>query len=252
MTNPINKQTPEQFYLRVREKLGGNVELSGFKGVDYDVTLTCKHGTRICKGWQVLKLSHCCRQGYYESGKMWRSNTLTLSQAIGRLHNDRDNVDTSSATLDTTGKYKKLSNIRCTIHDVLYSTNVSQTKLGICPKCNKENQKRRIEKIAPIAWKKTLDGVFVSRPEKEWLDELNVPIRQKWLSEAKCKVDGYDPNTNTVYLYHGGFWHGDLTKYDSDEIHPYLGITMKELYDQTLEYEQRIRDAGYKLEVKWG
>lgn len=252
MTNPKNKQSEKTFVKRIKTKVPDILEVKGFRGVDYNVIITCRHGTRTCKGWQALTLKHCCRKGYYESGKMWESNTLTLEQVRNRILADRLNVDVASTTLDVSGRYKKLCNVRCTIHNIFYDTNISQRKLGICPKCNKENQVKRMQAVAPMAWEKTREGVFVSKAETIWLDSIGVPVRQKWLDDIKCKVDGYDPQTNTVYLYHGGFWHGDLSKYDPDEKHPIVGLTMKELYENTKRYEQTIIDAGYNLVVMWG
>ena len=125
-------------------------------------------------------------------------------------------------------------------------------KIGICPECNRERNLEQLKYAAPIAWAKTKDGIFVSQPEKEWLNSLNVSKRQVWLENVKCKVDGFDSDTNTVYLYHGRFWHGCPHTYDPESIHPIIGVKMKDLYLRTLEYEQRIKDAGYNLVTKWG
>jgi len=71
--------------------------------------------------------------------------------------------------------------------------------------------------------------------------------------DVKCVVDGYDPKTNTVYLYHGSFWHGNPEKFPSNMIHPIRkDITMGELYQNTLLYEEKIKTAGYKLITHWG
>jgi len=35
-------------------------------------------------------------------------------------------------------------------------------------------------------------------------------------------------------------------------IHPVVKIPMKDLYEKTLMYEDKIRDAGYNLIIEWG
>jgi hypothetical protein len=34
--------------------------------------------------------------------------------------------------------------------------------------------------------------------------------------------------------------------------HPVVKIKMKDLYNQTMQYEQKIKDAGYNLITTWG
>jgi hypothetical protein len=93
---------------------------------------------------------------------------------------------------------------------------------------------------------------FVSKAETKWLDLLNVPIRQHWLEDIKYRADGFDPGTNTVYLYHGRFWHGCPETFDPELIHPILKVKMKQLHEQTITWENKIRSAGYNLIIKWG
>ncbi len=50
-------------------------------------------------------------------------------------------------------------------------------------------------------------------------------------------VDGFDEDNNTVYEFHGCFWHGHSCGTNYDE----------EKWNRTLEREQAIRDAGYNL-----
>ena len=50
-------------------------------------------------------------------------------------------------------------------------------------------------------------------------------------------VDGFDEKNNTVYEFHGCFWHGHACGTNYNE----------EKWNQTLEREQAIREAGYNL-----
>ena len=56
-------------------------------------------------------------------------------------------------------------------------------------------------------------------------------------------VDGYNHETKTVFQFHGCIWHG-CSKHS---IQP----NAIEVYNKTLEVEQKIRDAGYNLVVMW-
>lgn len=65
-------------------------------------------------------------------------------------------------------------------------------------------------------------------------------------------ADGYCEETNTIYEFHGDFWHGNPQIYSSDMIHPILEhVTMGELYQKTIDREQKIKELGYNLVVMW-
>lgn len=64
-------------------------------------------------------------------------------------------------------------------------------------------------------------------------------------------VDGFCSETNTVYEFHGDFWHGNPDKFPADKEHPLMYKTYGELYNKTLLRDQKIRDLGYNLVVKW-
>ena len=65
------------------------------------------------------------------------------------------------------------------------------------------------------------------------------------------KADGYCEDTNTIYEFHGDFWHGNPDLYDDDEINHVNGKSFKLLYENTLKREQNIKDLGFNLIVMW-
>jgi hypothetical protein len=101
----------------------------------------------------------------------------------------------------------------------------------------------------------------VSRASLEWLKSLNIPsLRTANTPEGEYripgtswKVDGYDPITNTVYEYHGYYWHGhpNHKHYDATGLHPTRKIPWNEVYAKTVERDMRIVELGYTLIVKW-
>lgn len=251
MTNPVNKKTHEQFVSEIPKEL--KIEITGtYSNTDTKITYKCKHGdNNSAFPWQILKMKHCCRKGYYESGNMWRSRTKTDEEIKSNALSSRKNIDISQSYIDTSGRYKKLVNIRCTIHNIFYDS-IAKQKIGQCPDCFKDDNRKKLKEAAPKAWASQSSGSFVSKKETKWLDSIGVKERQYWLADVKYKVDGYDPETNTVYLYHGKFWHGCPDTFDPEMIHPIIKIPMKDLYEKTMYYENKIKEAGYNLIVKWG
>lgn len=100
-----------------------------------------------------------------------------------------------------------------------------------------------------------------SENQIKWLSEIekreNIQI-QHALSECGefyikdiGNVDGFCKSTNTVYEYHGDFWHGNIDMYDRDKIHPVIGTTYGSLYQKTILRDDKIRKLGYNLVIVW-
>ena len=94
----------------------------------------------------------------------------------------------------------------------------------------------------------------------DWMQYLNhtqgLHIQHK-LNTGKEKkigpypVDGFDPNTNTVYQFHGCYWHGHqcwMTKHIKDQKWQ-EGRQAK--YDKTAKTTTLIRSQGYEVVEKW-
>ena len=67
--------------------------------------------------------------------------------------------------------------------------------------------------------------------------------------DTPYRVDGYCEETNTIYEFHGDYWHGNPAVYDRDVLRN--GKTMGEYYDNTIERENVLRSMGYNLVVMW-
>lgn len=119
--------------------------------------------------------------------------------------------------------------IRCDKGHIFYQTPASHLKGAGCPRCSPN----------------------ISKPATEWLDTLGVVTREIRIPGTKYTADGYDKATNTVYEFHGSYWHGDPTKYPPDKMNKTCNMTHGELYRLTIEKETIIRSLGYKLVVLW-
>lgn len=68
---------------------------------------------------------------------------------------------------------------------------------------------------------------------------------------TRYKADGYIKSSNTIFEFHGDFWHGNPELYDENEINPRIGITYGELYSQTKAKSKMILEKGYNLIEIW-
>lgn len=95
----------------------------------------------------------------------------------------------------------------------------------------------------------------VSKMENDWLDSIFIKkeFRQKYIQtkNKKYSVDAYVPETNTVYEFHGDYWHGNPNKYKGEDINKRVGKSFSYLYNLTLKKEKDILDAGFKLIIMW-
>jgi hypothetical protein len=98
-------------------------------------------------------------------------------------------------------------------------------------------------------------ALSISKPEIEWLDCLNIleENRQKRIKIKNkiFKVDGFDPETNTVYEFYGDFWHGNPSRYLSEDINLANKRSFGDLYHATIEREELLKSAGYNLITIW-
>ncbi len=65
------------------------------------------------------------------------------------------------------------------------------------------------------------------------------------------RADGYCAETNTIYEFHGDYWHGNPDVYDPTCYNKALYKTMNTLYQATISREYNIRELGYNLVVMW-
>jgi hypothetical protein len=70
------------------------------------------------------------------------------------------------------------------------------------------------------------------------------------IPDTNFKADGYCVETNTIYEFHGDYWHGNPKLYDKN-LKTHFNKTFGELYEKTLKKEEIIRGLGYNLVVMW-
>ncbi len=65
------------------------------------------------------------------------------------------------------------------------------------------------------------------------------------------KIDGYCRELNTVFEYHGDFWHGNPAVHPVDAVNERTGTKFGDLYQRTIDRDNKIISLGYNLVVKW-
>ncbi len=68
---------------------------------------------------------------------------------------------------------------------------------------------------------------------------------------SRCTADGYCAKTNTIYEFHGDYWHGNPDIYAPNVYNKSLHKSMGELYQKTTDRENKIKELGYNLVVMW-
>lgn len=69
------------------------------------------------------------------------------------------------------------------------------------------------------------------------------------IPNSRFSADGYDPDTKTVYEFHGRYFHSDPRVHPADEWHRLLKCSHGENHQKTLDRERWIREQGYNLVV---
>ena len=100
-----------------------------------------------------------------------------------------------------------------------------------------------------------------SKAQIKWLDLLsklnNIHIQHAMndgefrIPTTRYKADGYCESTNTVYEFHGDYWHGNPNIFGANDMNKTCNKTHGDLYEQTLKKEQEIKDLGYNLITMW-
>lgn len=100
-------------------------------------------------------------------------------------------------------------------------------------------------------------AVGKSKKETMWLDSINLPNNKNTrsvilnINNKRFIVDGFDPFTKTVYEFYGNFWHGNPKIYKTNDINDQNHMLYGDLFNKTLDREQEIINAGYKIISIW-
>jgi len=108
-----------------------------------------------------------------------------------------------------------------------------------CPICSPKYSKTQIQWLNFIS---SYNQIQIQHAENE--GEYIIP-------STKYSADGYCQQTNTIYEFHGDFWHGNPKKFNPTDMNTIINKTYGELYQKTIKREQEIRDMGFNLITMW-
>lgn len=135
-------------------------------------------------------------------------------------------------------------------------TNYINSKTNIIVICKKCNYEFTILPNNHLQGRKCVRCNYrVSKPEKAWLKSLkikNLKLQHRINIDNKLYiVDGFDSVTNTIYEFYGDYYHGNPKVFDRDKLNTKTNLTYGELYDRSLERENKLIEFGYKIIVMW-
>ena len=100
-------------------------------------------------------------------------------------------------------------------------------------------------------------GHVISVPEIAWLNSLNIPPdkNHRNVSLKACgkwfRVDGFSPETQTIYEFNGDYFHGNPAIFGPNDINKKVKRTFGELHQRTIEKERILKQAGYNVISIW-
>lgn len=135
------------------------------------------------------------------------------------------------------------------------SYNSSKYCWWVCSDCKHEWETRVYVRTRGGSGCPLCAGGPVSRVSQRWLDTVGVPSEYRehriGIGAVTYIVDGYDPETSTVYEFLGDFWHGNPEIYERGALNTRANKTFGELYDHTFERIKSLEEAGYKVVYIW-
>lgn len=132
--------------------------------------------------------------------------------------------------------------ILCKLHGLFITKPIYHLKGLSCKKCNPRVNRYSKSAINYLNFIAKYNNILIQHAEN---------IGEYIIKNTKYSADGYCENTNTIYEFHGDFWHGNPKLFKPANINSINGKPFGELYIKTLEREHLIQSLGYNLVVMW-
>jgi hypothetical protein len=187
---------------------------------------------------QHISGSGCIVCGYAKSALSKQSNTQYFIDKASKIGKNIETCDYSDTVYISS---KEKLNIKCIPCNLIYKITPNSHLRGKgCPSCNHHTSKSAREWLHYIQ----LSNDILLQTFDSIEGEYKIP-------KTKYKVDGYDPQTKTIYEFHGDFWHGNPNKYPPEFINPIIKKPMNELYNMTCKKKEICISLGYKYVEMW-
>ena len=234
-TAKSRSSSTDDFILKSINKFGDrfNYSKTNYKHNAKKVTLTCKqHGDLyVTPNSHLNSHTGCFQCGLEKNRKEQINNRLSTEEFIKRSIKTHGDLYDYSKTVYISTKTKV--SIICRKHGEFKQNPYSHFKGFGCVLCSRTS---------------------ISKKSQKWLDCNNIENQyREFRIKAEKRdyiVDGFKPETNTVYEYLGDFWHGGK-RFDPGDINPRTKCTYKELYEKTIERLADIKALGFNVVVEW-
>ncbi len=206
-----------------------------YSSCDNNVIIICsQHGEYKQTPYNHINMEHGCSKCAINQSRMEQKEFIDKCMSIHG--NQYDYSDT---------KYEISRNkirIYCNSCQTYFSQSPQSHVKGIgCLKCSKKQYSKM-----QIHWLQFLEQYYVIK-----IQHIANSTEEYRIPNTKWKADGYCKETNTIYEFHGDFWHGNPNRYNPEMINTVCKRKMKNLYKKTIDREIHIRELGYNLVVIW-
>jgi hypothetical protein len=224
--------TTEEWILKAQEVHGFKYDYSKieYKDANNKVEILCSiHGSF----WQMAN-SHLQGNGCSKCVGHYSPTTEEWIERAQEVHGSR--YDYSNVVY--TGCDNKVE-IICSVHGSFFQTSYGHIQGHNCPKCSKKGFSQKAIKWLEYIMSK--ENIHIEHAMNS--GEYQIP-------DTRLRADGYCPDSNTIYEFHGTIYHGDPRICDPEDCN-YLGKNYKDLYDKTLKKEEKIKELGFNLVTMW-
>ena len=230
----------EEFIIKAQEVHGNKFDYSNVNYINNSsiIEIECKkHGLFLQNSYVHLK-GHGCKKCVDRGGSQILAAKLFINKAK-EIHGDRYDY----SMVEYKGSNKKVK-IICKTHGCFEKTpdnHLHKKNPQGCMKCQTKNQysKKQSQWLNSIQLK---ENITIQHAENE--GEFIIP-------NTNYKADGYCQETNTIYEFHGDYWHGNPNKFILTEINKTTKCSFGELYQKTLDKELVIINMGFNLITMW-
>lgn len=227
----------EEFIEKCKEKFGEKYDYSNVQYVNSStyVSINCNKHDEFLQTPANHLYGHGCTKCAIEN------NALNLTS------NNEEFIEKANIVHKNIYNYSKVKYIKnrvkviiiCNKHGDFKQTPNSHLGGRGCPKCYSNHSKVQIQWLELLS---NLYNINIQHAMNE--GEFTIPT-------TRYKADGYCGETNTIYEFHGDYFHGNPKIFKPEEMNKLCKATHGELYQKTLEKEQKIKELGFNLVVMW-
>jgi hypothetical protein len=204
-----------------------------------NIQIICKiHGIFYQKPNNHLNGATCLLCSNINSSQKQRMTTDEFIIKSKKVHCDKYDYSETFYGINNNDKI----NIKCLKHGLFKQTpsnHLSGKGCRICCIPKKSYSKVALNWLNSIQLK---ENITIQHAENE--GEFIIP-------NTNYKADGYCQETNTIYEFHGDYWHGNPNKFILTEINKTTKCSFGELYQKTLDKELVIINMGFNLITMW-